>query len=101
MIFRSAVFVFAAAFAVSAAPNKATEINETAQLLREVIAVNTANPPGDEAKLASRLASKCKALGFEIDIIPTPQPGKAHFIARLRGDGSAKPILLAAHADVV
>jgi acetylornithine deacetylase/succinyl-diaminopimelate desuccinylase-like protein len=101
MILRSAVFAFAAAFAVSAAPNKATEINETAQLLREIIAVNTANPPGDEAKLASLLASKFQPLGFEIDIIPTPQPGKAHFIARLRGDGSAKPILLAAHADVV
>src|SRR5262249_32669335 len=27
--------------------------------------------------------------------------GKAHFIARLRGDGSKRPLLLAAHADVV
>ena len=29
------------------------------------------------------------------------KPGKSHFIARLRGDGSKRPILLAAHADVV
>src|SRR5207244_425582 len=27
--------------------------------------------------------------------------GKAHFIARLRGDGSKRPVLIAAHADVV
>jgi acetylornithine deacetylase/succinyl-diaminopimelate desuccinylase-like protein len=42
-----------------------------------------------------------KPLGFSIDIIPTPEQGKAHFIARLRGDGSKKPVLVAAHADVV
>ena len=75
--------------------------NETAALLQEVIRVNTSNPPGKEGALAEFLATKFKPLGFEIDIIQTPEPGKAHFIARLRGDGSKKPILLAAHADVV
>jgi acetylornithine deacetylase/succinyl-diaminopimelate desuccinylase-like protein len=75
--------------------------NATAELLTELIRVNTSNPPGQEGKLDELLASKFKPLGFEIDIIQTPEPGKAHFIARLRGDGSKKPILLAAHADVV
>lgn len=73
----------------------------TAQLLMEVLRVNTANPPGQEGKLAAMLAEKLKPLGFQIDIVPTPEPGKAHLIARLKGDGSKKPILLAAHADVV
>src|SRR5204863_6012629 len=45
--------------------------------------------------------AKLARLGFEIDIIATPQPGKAHFIARLRGDGSKRPVLIAAHADTV
>jgi acetylornithine deacetylase/succinyl-diaminopimelate desuccinylase-like protein len=75
--------------------------NETADLLVELIRVNTSNPPGQEGKLDELLASRFKPLGFEVDIIQTPEPGKAHFIARLRGDGSKKPILLAAHADVV
>ena len=75
--------------------------NETASLLQELIRVDTSNPPGKEGALAELLAAKFKPLGFEIDIVPTPEPGKAHFIARLRGDGSKKPILLAAHADVV
>jgi acetylornithine deacetylase/succinyl-diaminopimelate desuccinylase-like protein len=75
--------------------------NPTAELLAEVIQVNTSNPPGNEAKLAELLASKFKPLGFQIDIIPTPEAGKAHFIARLKGDGTKKPILLAGHADVV
>ena len=78
-----------------------TPLNDTAKLLTEVIRVNTSNPPGNEAKLAALLKSKFEPLGFQIDIIPTPDPAKAHFIARLKGDGSKKPILLAAHADVV
>jgi len=47
------------------------------------------------------LAAKLRPLGFTIDIIPTPQAGKSHLIARLKGDGSAKPVLIASHADVV
>jgi acetylornithine deacetylase/succinyl-diaminopimelate desuccinylase-like protein len=73
----------------------------TADLLRELIRVNTSNPPGQEGKLAEFLAAKFKPLGFEVEIFATPEPGKAHFIARLKGDGTKKPILLAAHADVV
>jgi acetylornithine deacetylase/succinyl-diaminopimelate desuccinylase-like protein len=84
-------------FAQSGSPSH----NETADLLVELIRVNTSNPPGQEGKLDELLASRFKPLGFEVDIIQTPEPGKSHFIARLRGDGSKKPILLAAHADVV
>jgi acetylornithine deacetylase/succinyl-diaminopimelate desuccinylase-like protein len=84
-----------------AAQSKTADVNETARLLSELIQVDTSNPPGNEAKLAELLAGKFEPLGFEIDVIPTPQEGKAHFVARLRGDGSRKPVLLAAHADVV
>ena len=75
--------------------------NPAAELLSELIRVNTSNPPGDEGKLDELLAAKLRPLGFTIDIIPTPQPGKSVLIARLKGDGSAKPVLIAAHADVV
>jgi acetylornithine deacetylase/succinyl-diaminopimelate desuccinylase-like protein len=73
----------------------------TAELLAELIRVNTSNPPGNEGKLDELLAAKLKPLGFDIDILPTPESGKSHLIARLKGDGSARPVLLAAHADVV
>jgi len=73
----------------------------TADLLVEILHVNTSNPPGNEAALDELLAAKFRPLGFEIEIYPTPQAGKSHFIARLKGDGTKKPILLAAHADVV
>ena len=73
----------------------------TAALLTELIRVNTSNPPGNEGGIARLLEPKFKALGFETWIIQTPDSGKAHFIARLKGNGTKKPVLVAAHADVV
>ena len=73
----------------------------TAALLVELIRANTSNPPGNTGSVANLLAPKFKALGFQVDIIQTPDTGKAHFIARLHGNGSKRPVLIAAHADVV
>jgi len=73
----------------------------TAELLAELIRVNTSNPPGNERALDNLLDSKFKSLGISTEIISTPDPAKAAFIARLKGSGSEKPVLLAAHADVV
>jgi acetylornithine deacetylase/succinyl-diaminopimelate desuccinylase-like protein len=73
----------------------------TVALLRELIRANTANPPGRTQLVDDILAPRFRALGFEVRIIPTPDSGKAHIIARLRGDGSKRPVLIAAHADVV
>src|SRR5579884_67183 len=73
----------------------------TADLLSELIRIDTSNPPGNENKIAEFLSSRLRPLGFEIQIVPTPVPGKSHFIARLKGDGTKKPVLIAAHADVV
>src|SRR5512133_609665 len=76
-------------------------VPEVARLLSEIIRIDTSNPPGNEGKLADFLKARFAGLGFEIDIVPTPQEGKSHFIARLRGDGSKRPVLIAAHEDVV
>jgi len=79
----------------------ARDDDRTADLLRELIRLDTSNPPGREGQIADLLAARFKPLGFDVDIVPTPEAGKSHFIARLKGDGSKRPILLAAHADVV
>jgi len=94
-----AIVVCAAGLAARAGAQASPE--PTAALLTELIRVNTSNPPGNEAGIAMLLAPRFKALGFEVDIVRTPDSAKAHFIARLRGDGSKRPVLLAAHADVV
>ena len=73
----------------------------TAALLSEIIRVNTSNPPGRTQALADLLAPRFRAAGFTVEVIPTPDSAKVHFIARLKGDGTKKPLLIAAHADVV
>lgn len=73
----------------------------TVTLLQEIIRLDTSNPPGREGQVDDLLAAKLRPLGFEVTIVPTPEPGKSHLIARLKGDGSKRPVLLAAHADVV
>ena len=75
---------------------------EVVALLQELIRVNTSNPPGNEAQIAELLKTRLAPLGFEVEIVPTPAPGKAHFIARLRAQNpTEKPLLLAGHEDVV
>ncbi|HEX7020153.1 MAG TPA: M20/M25/M40 family metallo-hydrolase [Gemmatimonadaceae bacterium] len=85
----------------TAAGAQQAALDPTAALLVQLIRANTSNPPGRTAELDSLLASRFRALGFEVQIFPTPDSGKAHLIARLRGDGSKPPVLIASHADVV
>lgn len=92
--------LFLALIAITSAM-AAADLPDVAQLLIDVIRIDTSNPPGNEDMLAQFLKNRLAPYGFQIDIIPTPQAGKSHFIARLKGDGSKKPILIAAHADVV
>ena len=75
---------------------------EVVDLLQQLIRTNTSNPPGNERQVAELLQARLAPLGFETEIVPTPTPGKAHFIARLRAaNPTAKPLLLAGHEDVV
>lgn len=76
----------------------AQEDSEVVALLRDLVRLDT----GNEGLVAELLRARLAPLGFEVDVIPTPAPGKSHLIARLRAaDPVGKPILLAGHADVV
>ncbi len=82
-------------------PAQAAASDSTLVLLRELIRANSSNPGGSTALVANVLAPRFKAHGFEVQIVQTPDSGKVHLIARLKGDGSKRPVLIAAHADVV
>ena len=74
--------------------------DEAAQLLSQYLRINTTNPPGTEIAAARWLASVLQREGIEAQVFE-PAPGKANLYARLRGDGSARPIILLNHMDVV
>ena len=75
--------------------------DSTALLLAQLIRANSSNPPGHTQQIADILGPLFRARGFQVDIVATPDSAKVHFFARLKGNGSKKPLLLAAHADVV
>jgi len=75
---------------------------EVVTLDRDLVRLNTVNPPGSTASVAEYMRDRLAPLGFEVDVIPTPEPGKAHLIARLRSaNPTGKPVVLCAHADTV
>lgn len=80
---------------------QARAVDPTAALLLELIRANTTSPPGNERRIAEVLAPKFRAAGVDVKIIETPDSSKAIIVARLKGDGSKRPVLIAAHADVV
>lgn len=73
---------------------------ETAQQLAALVRVNTTNPPGNELVAAEHLAGVLRQAGIAAEVIET-KPGRGAVVARLRGDGSKKPLLLLGHIDVV
>jgi len=73
---------------------------EATSLLSQYLRINTTNPPGNEIAAARWLAEVLRREGIESRIFE-PAPGKANLYARLAGDGSARPIVLLNHLDVV
>src|SRR5207247_1743937 len=73
---------------------------EAATLLSQYVAINTTNPPGNELLTARWLKAVLARDGIEAQVFE-PQAGKANLYARLKGDGSARPLILLNHMDVV
>jgi acetylornithine deacetylase/succinyl-diaminopimelate desuccinylase-like protein len=70
---------------------------------KELVEINTVTATGDTAKAAEAMAARLRSAGFpEADVrVFTPAPRKGNLVARLRGSGAKKPIMLLAHIDVV
>jgi acetylornithine deacetylase/succinyl-diaminopimelate desuccinylase-like protein len=72
-------------------------------IYKELVEINTVTAAGDTAQAAEAMAARLKAAGFaDADVHAfQPAPRKGNLVARLRGTGARKPILLVAHLDVV
>jgi len=73
---------------------------EAAALLSQYVAINTTNPPGNELQTANWLKAVLAREGIDAQVFE-PRPGKANLYARIKGDGSARPLILLNHMDVV
>lgn len=73
---------------------------EALDILVRYLRIDTSNPPGNEKPAARFLGSLLESEGIECEYIET-QPEREILVARLRGDGSKRPIMLCNHTDVV
>lgn len=74
---------------------------EATSLLRELLRIDTSNPPGGETPAAELLAEYLSGHGIDCELVAR-DPGRANLVARLRGqDRGAPSLMLLGHTDVV
>src|SRR5215475_274814 len=72
-------------------------------IYKELVEINTVTATGDTERAAEAMTARLRAAGFagsDVQVF-SPGPRKGNLVARLRGTGKRKPILLLAHLDVV
>lgn len=105
---RSAVFVFAMATVLAlptslngqTSPDWQATGAEAVRLIQDYVRINTSNPPGDVLKAADFLSRILEREGIPVKRYDSG-PGRSIVVARLKGSGTAKPLLLLHHMDVV
>jgi acetylornithine deacetylase/succinyl-diaminopimelate desuccinylase-like protein len=70
------------------------------ELLQKLLRFETANPPGAEGECIAFAEGLLRDAGLETRLIAS-DPDRPNLVARLRGRGSVRPLLLQGHVDVV
>jgi acetylornithine deacetylase/succinyl-diaminopimelate desuccinylase-like protein len=74
--------------------------DEATALLRDLLRIDTSNPPGGETPAAALIARYLEGHGVECELIAR-DPGRANLVARIRGRGTGPSLALLGHTDVV
>ena len=72
---------------------------EVTELLRDLVRLDTVNPPGNETRAAEALRRYLASHGVAVELVART-PDRANLVARLPG-GDAPSLLLMAHTDTV
>ena len=86
--------------AIAAGQPGETAADLAARYLPELIRLDTTNPPGNETRVARYLKQVADREGIPAELLGG-DPQRMNFVARLRGSGKLRPLLLIAHSDVV
>jgi acetylornithine deacetylase/succinyl-diaminopimelate desuccinylase-like protein len=74
--------------------------SEALDIFVRYLQINTVNPPGNEKEAARFLGSFIEAEGIATEYIETA-PEREILVARIKGDGSKRPLMLCNHTDTV
>ncbi len=98
------LFVFA--LLVSALPAGAqapdwSKINDEAMRhFQALVQIDSSDPPGNETRVAEYVKKTLEAEGIPVMMV-AKDPARADIIARLKGNGTKRPLLIMGHSDVV
>ena len=73
---------------------------ESIEHLVELIQINSSNPPGNETEVATYLQSVLETEGIGSELVALDE-SRANLVARIKGNGSRRPLLIMGHTDVV
>jgi acetylornithine deacetylase/succinyl-diaminopimelate desuccinylase-like protein len=73
---------------------------EAVELLRELIRLDTVNPPGNETRAAELLRAYLEDAGVECSLL-AKVPERANLVARIPGRADGRRLLLLGHTDTV
>lgn len=93
--------VCGAALAAPPRPVNWRKVNpETLRHFRELLRLNTSNPPGHETIAAKYLEGVLAKEGIPVKLLAR-DAARANLVARIKGNGAARPIVILGHTDVV
>ena len=73
---------------------------EAVEILRQLVRINTVNPPGNERPAQEYLAGLLERAGLEVTLAG-PDPERPNLVARLRGQADGPVLGLLSHVDTV
>src|SRR5262245_62586353 len=101
LVIGAVAWVFTAAPAMTqTSPDWPKNFAEALKNLQELLKIDTSNPPGNETKVAQYLKAILDKEGIPAEIVAS-DPNRGNLIARIKGSGKKRPLLLAGHSDVV
>src|SRR4029453_8840855 len=90
----------AAAAQTPASPDWRAIEDETLRHYQALLRLDTSNPPGNESLAAQYVKEVLEREGIPAQILAS-DPKRANVVARLKGSGRKRPLLIMGHTDVV
>ena len=100
LLFLFSLLLVSTAMAQTPQPDWAKIEAETLSHFQAILRIDSSDPPGNEAPVVEYLKSVLEREGIETKIFAL-DPKRPNLVARLRGNGKKRPVLIMGHTDVV
>src|ERR1051325_4453455 len=95
-----ALLVFPATLWPQSSPDFAKNRDEGVKNLQALVRIDTSNPPGNESKAVEYIKSVLDKESISSETFALDKD-RANLVARIKGNGKQRPLLLMGHTDVV